>query len=72
MDQQQRTAVAAHTLLGSVSIVIEAAGRLADNWDGPRDGDQQALLLDLSEHATHIRSVLQALVRGLPHDALHH
>jgi hypothetical protein len=68
VDQHQTTAVAAHTLLGSVSIVIEAAGRLADNWDGLDDG-QEALLLKLSEHATHIRSVLQALVRGLPHDA---
>jgi len=53
--------------LGSVSIVIEAAGRLADDWD-PFDLEHQALLLKLSEHATHIRSVLHALVRGLPHE----
>jgi hypothetical protein len=50
-----------------VSIVIEAAGRLADDWD-PRDCEHQALLLKLGEHATHIRSVLHALVRGLPHE----
>jgi len=68
MDQQQRTALAAHTLLGSVSIVIEAAGRLADGWDS-RDTGQEALLEKLSEHAAHIRNVMQALVRGLPHDA---
>jgi hypothetical protein len=71
MDQH-RTAVAAHTLLGSVSIVIAAAERLAGDWDGPRDEAQEALLLDLSEHATHIKSVLHALVRGLPHDAYTH
>ena len=71
MDQKQRTAIAAHTLLGSVSIVIEAAGRLADDWD---DGDEghQALLEKLSEHASHIKHVMHALVRGLPHDAYHH
>jgi hypothetical protein len=66
--EQQRTAVMAHTLLGSVSVVVEAAGRLADDWEG-RDEAQQALLRALNEHATHIRSVLHALVRGLPHDA---
>jgi len=67
MDHQQRTAVMAHTLLGSVSIVIEATARLAEDWD-PRDIEHQALLLKLGEHATQIRSVLHALVRGLPHD----
>ena len=67
MDQQ-RTAVMAHTLLGSVSIVIEAAGRLADDWH-ERDEGHEALLLKLSEHAAHIRNVMQALVRGIPHDA---
>ena len=67
MDQQQRTAVMAHTLLGSVSVVIEAVGRLADDWD-PFDEEHQALLLKLGEHATHIRTVMQALVRGLPCD----
>ncbi|GEM_PF-5755232 len=70
MDQQQRTAVIAHGLLGSVSFVIDAAKRLADNWEGPDDG-QQLLLDRLDEHATHIKSVLNALVRGLPHDAYH-
>ena len=70
MDQQGQ-AVMAHTLLGSVSIVIEAAGRLADDWEG-RNEAQEALLLKLSEHATHIRSVLHALVRGLPQDAYGH
>jgi len=69
MDHQQRSAVMAHTLLGSVSIVIEAAGRLADDWDGA--GDQELLLRKLNEHATHIRNVLHALVRGLPQDAYH-
>jgi hypothetical protein len=68
MDQQ-KTAVIAHGLLGSVSVVIEAAGRLVDDSDGSDDA-QQVLLLQLGEHAAHIRSVLQALVRGLPHDAL--
>jgi hypothetical protein len=68
MDQQERNAVMAHTLLGSVSVVIEAAGRLADDAEG-RDDAQRVLLVKLNEHATHIRSVLQALVRGLPHDA---
>jgi len=51
-------------------VVIDAAGRLADDWD-PHDQAHQALLLKLSEHATHIRSVLHALVRGLPHDEAH-
>ena len=51
------------------TVVIEAAGRLADHWDVSDDA-QRDLLLKLSEHATHIRSVLHALVRGLPHDAL--
>ena len=69
--EEQHTAVIAHGLLGSVSVVIEAAGRLADDWDVPDDA-QRVLLLKLGEHATHIRSVLHALVRGLPHDALHH
>jgi hypothetical protein len=67
MDQQQAVAVMAHGLLGSVSILIEASGRLADEWDG-RDDDQRALFLKLSEHATHIRRVMQALVRGMPED----
>jgi hypothetical protein len=70
MDQQQRTAVIAHGLLGSVSFVIEAAKRLADDWEGP-DEAQQLLLDRLDEHATHIKGVLNALVRGLPHDAYH-
>jgi hypothetical protein len=68
--EEQNTAVIAHGLLGSVSVVIEAAGRLAEDWDVP-DDVQRALLLKLGEHATHIRSVLHALVRGLPHDAYH-
>jgi hypothetical protein len=71
MEHEQTTAVMAHTLLGSVSIVIEAARRLADDAAG-RDDAQQALLLKLNDHAAHIRGVLHALVRGLPHDALHH
>jgi hypothetical protein len=70
MDEQN-TAVMAHGLLGSVSVVIDAAGKLADDCDG-HDDVQRVLLLKLSEHATHIRSVLHALVRGLPHDAYHH
>jgi hypothetical protein len=70
MDQQQRSAVMAHTLLGSISVVIEAAGRLAGDWEGADDA-QELLLHKLNEHATHIRSVLQALVRGLPQDAYH-
>jgi hypothetical protein len=70
MDQQQRAAVIAHGLLGSVSFVIDAAHRLADNWDDA-DAGQQALLDRLDEHASHIKSVLNALVRGLPHDAYH-
>jgi len=57
----------AHTLLGSVSVVIESVGRLADDWD-PHDEAHQALLRKLSEHAGHIRSVLHALVRGMPLD----
>ena len=69
--EQQKTAVMAHGLLGSVSVVAEAAARLADDWEDHDDG-QRALLLKLSEHAGHIRSVLHALVRGLPHDAFHH
>ena len=68
MDRQ-RTAVMAHTLLGSVSIMSEAARRLADDWDVD---DRQLLLRMLTEHTTHIRSVLHALVRGLPHDAYNH
>lgn len=68
MDEQQRTAVLAHGILGSVSVVIEAARRLADDWDGADDA-QQVLLARLNEHAGHIRSVLHALVRGLPQDA---
>lgn len=70
MDQQN-SAILAHRLLGSVSVVIEAAGRLADDWEGPDDA-QRALLVDLSEHASHIRSVLDALARGLPADAYQH
>jgi len=58
----------AHGLLGSVSVVIDAARRLADDCDGADDA-QQLLLDKLGEHATHIKSVLNALVRGLPHDA---
>ena len=69
MDQQ-RTAVMAHTLLGSVAMVSEAARRLADDWDGA--DDRQLLLRMLTEHTTHMRSVLHALVRGLPHDAYNH
>jgi hypothetical protein len=68
MDQQQATSVMAHGILGSVSVVIEAARRLADDWEGADDG-QELLLLKLSEHAAHIRNVMHALVRGLPHDA---
>ena len=68
MDQQ-RTAVMAHTLLGSVAIMSEAARRLADDWDVD---DRQLLLRMLTEHTTHIRSVLHALVRGLPDDAYNH
>ena len=68
MDQQ-RTAVMAHTLLGSVSIMSEAARRLADDWDVD---DRQLLLRMLNEQTTHVRRVLHALVRGLPHDTYHH
>ena len=71
MNEQQRTAVMAHGLLGSVSIVIDAARRLADDWDGA-DGNEQLLLHKLNEHAGHIRNVLHALVRGLPDDAYTH
>ena len=70
MDQQN-TAVMAHGILGSVSVVAEAAAKLADDWEG-HDEVHRALLLKLSEHAGHIRTVLHALVRGLPHDAFHH
>ena len=51
-----------------MSVVIEAAGRLADDWDGTDDA-QELLLHKLHEHAIRIRSVLHALVRGLPQDA---
>jgi len=57
-------------LLGSVAIMSDAARRLADDWDGA--DDRQLLLRMLTEHTTHIRSVLHALVRGLPHDAYNH
>ncbi|MBV9410237.1 MAG: hypothetical protein JO148_01465 [Acidimicrobiia bacterium] len=71
MEQQHgNTAVIAHGLLGSVSFVIDAARRLADTWEGPDEG-QQVLLDRLDEHAAHIKNVLNALVRGLPHDAYH-
>ena len=68
MDEHQRTAVMAHTLLGSVSVVVGAAQRLAEEWDD-RDEAQLVLLRELSEHADQIKSVLSALVRGLPADA---
>jgi hypothetical protein len=68
MDHQQRTAVMAHGLLGSVSVVIDVARRLADDWEGADDG-QELLLQKLNEHAGHIKGVLHALVRGLPEDA---
>jgi hypothetical protein len=68
MEHQQRTAVMAHGLLGAVSVVIDAARRLADDQDGA-DEAQLLLLHKLGEHATHIKSVLNALVRGLPHEA---
>ena len=71
MNEQQRTAVLAHGLLGSVSVVIDAARRLADEWEGGV-GDQELLLHKLNEHAGHIRNVLHALVRGLPDDAYTH
>ena len=58
----------AHTLLGSVSIMSEAARRLADDWDVD---DRQLLLRMLTEHTSHVRNVLHALVRGLPQDACH-
>jgi len=61
----------AHTLLGSVSIVMEAAARLADDWEGADDA-QQMLLHKLHEHASHIGNALHALMRGLPHDAYSH
>jgi hypothetical protein len=71
MDHQQRTAVMAHGLLGSVSVVIDAARRLAEDWEGADDG-QELLLHKLNEHASHIKGVLHALVRGLPDDAYMH
>jgi len=68
MDQQQRMAVMAHGLLGSVALVVDSARRLADDWECA-GGEQELLLHKLSEHACHIRGVLHALVRGLPDDA---
>ena len=68
--ESQRTAVMAHGLLGSVAIMIAVAERLAENAVG-RDETQRLLLLKFNEQATHIGTALQALVRGLSHDAYH-
>ena len=59
-------AVIAHGLLNSVSAIQMGAHALRSSWADMSD-DQRSQILDVvADQASHVRGILQDLIRGLP------
>lgn len=63
-------AVIAHGLLNSVSAIQMGAFALKESWQQLTD-EQRVQILDIvSDQASHIRGILQDMIRGLPSEVI--
>lgn len=63
-------AVVAHSLLGSISVVVGAVETLDAHWDDLDDSTRSELLQHASVQARYVSESLKDLLRGLPEEVI--
>ena len=69
-DDDGLLAVVAHSLLGSISVVIGAVETVRDHWDDLDEATRTHLLSRASVQAEHVSNSLKDLLRGQPEEVL--
>ena len=69
-DDAAAAAVIAHGLLNSVSAIQMGAHALREGWRLMTDEQREEILGVLSDQASHVRGVLQDMIRGLPAEVI--
>jgi len=69
-DDAAAAAVIAHGLLNSVSAIQMGAHALREGWNLMTDEQREEILAVLSDQASHVRGVLQDMIRGLPAEVI--
>jgi hypothetical protein len=65
-DADATLAVVAHSLLGSMTVIIGSLKTIERRWDTLDDAHRTELLAAAREQALHVGGVLGDLARGLP------
>ena len=63
-------AVVAHSLLGSMSVVVGAVETVEQHWERLGDDTRRQLLVDAGIQARYVSEVLRDLLRGLPPEVI--
>jgi hypothetical protein len=63
-------AVIAHGLLNSVSAIQMGAHALREGWERMTEKQRTDVLGVVSDQASHVRGVLQDMIRGLPPEVI--
>ena len=69
-DDDALLAVVAHSLLGSMSVVVGAVETVQQHWDRLGEDTRQQLLHDAGVQARYVSDVLRDLLRGLPPEVI--
>ena len=69
-DDDALLAVVAHSLLGSMSVVVGAVETVEQHWDRLGEDTRTQLLKDASVQARYVSDVLRDLLRGLPPEVI--
>ena len=69
-DDDALLAVVAHSLLGSMSVVVGALETVQQHWDRLPEETRSQLLGDASIQARYVSDVLRDLLRGLPPEVI--
>jgi hypothetical protein len=69
-DDDALLAVVAHSLLGSMSVVVGAVETVDQHWDRLGEDTRRQLLKDASVQARYVSDVLRDLLRGLPPEVI--
>ena len=63
-------AVVAHSLLGSMSVVVGAVETVEQHWERLGEDTRRQLLVDAGIQARYVSEVLRDLLRGLPPEVI--
>lgn len=63
-------AVIAHGLLNSISAIQMGAYALKESWTKMTEEQRDQVLSIVADQASHVRGILQDMIRGLPGDVI--